>query len=43
MNEAFKSELADMKSKERTAEELKDCYFSADELVIAKFKSIVEK
>jgi hypothetical protein len=36
MNEAFKNELADMKSKERTAEELKDCYFSEDELVTLK-------
>jgi hypothetical protein len=33
MNEAFKREIADMVSQERTAAELEECYFSDDELV----------
>jgi hypothetical protein len=33
MNEAFKREISDMLSEERTAAELEECYFSDDDLV----------
>lgn len=33
MNDAFKREISDMISEERTAAELEECYFSDDDLV----------
>jgi len=33
MNEAFKREISEMLSEERTAAELEECYFSDDDLV----------